>query len=271
MENKFFLNAGFEPSMPTWQSLSSAMEIQPTTLLNCSSDQNQDCFFNPNWEKSTDQQNLHFDSSALSSIVSSPISSSPPNENFMMRELIGKLGTFRNSCDEISQHFVKENMQNMNSSVDLGFVERAAKFSCFGSKSFNERSNNQFVMKNNNVEFVQRSVKVMENGKILPRVSSSPSLKTLVSQINNIENKNENGRMEVANSQEESTISEQNTPNGEMGVKVSLDIMNSRKRKASSSKGKASNSSSPKKVKLQFFKNLIYIQRHHLCVFFLDY
>jgi hypothetical protein len=64
------------------------------------------------------------------------------------------------------------------------------------------------------------------------------------------ENKNsplqqENERMEVTNSQEESTISEQNTPNGELGVKASPD-MNSRKRKASSSsKGKASNFTNP--------------------------
>jgi len=236
MENQFFLNAGFEPY------------------------QTQDCFFNPNWDKSTDQ-NLNFDS-ALSSIVSSPAAtSSPPNpnnmsnENFVMRELIGKLGTF----GEISQHssnpLVVPMMQKPMSSVaefspDPGFVQRAAKFSCFGSKSFNERGN-QMVM--NNVELAKRSHTLMENGMKLARVSSSPSLKTFGSQMMNHENKNsplqqENDRMEVANSQEESTISEQNTPNGEIGVKASPD-MNSRKRKASSSKGKAPNSSHPTKVK----------------------
>ncbi|CAJ2635048.1 unnamed protein product [Trifolium pratense] len=253
MENQFFLNVGFEPSphssMPTWQSISSTMEIQQTSL-NCSIDQTQDCFFNPNWDNKSTDQNLNFDS-ALSSIVSSPAatSSSPQNpnkisnENFVMRELLGKLGTF----GEISQH---SNLNNnivpmMNSSVpefsaDPGFVQRAAKFSCFGSKSFNERSN-QHVM--NNVDLPQRSV------NLLPRVSSSPSLKNFGSQMGYKENKNsplqqENERIEVTNSQEESTISEQNTPNGEMGVKASLD-MNSRKRKASSSKGKVSNFTNP--------------------------
>ncbi|WJX91846.1 hypothetical protein P8452_73567 [Trifolium repens] len=270
MENQFFMNVGFEPlphsSMPTWQPISSAMEIQQTSL-NCSSDQNQDCFFNPNWDNKSTDQNLNFDS-ALSSIVSSPAAtSSPPqnpnnisNENFVMRELLGKLGTFgeisqhsklNNNIVPMMNHFVKENMQTlggksmaMNSTVpefsaDPGFVQRAAKFSCFGSKSFNERSN-QHVM--NNVDLAQRSVN-------LPRVSSSPSLKNFGSQMGYKENKNsplqqENERMEVTNSQEESTISEQNTPNGELGVKASPD-MNSRKRKASSSKGKASNFINP--------------------------
>lgn len=267
MENQFFLNAGFEPSlhssnsppMPTWQSLSSSMEVQPS-LVNSSPNQSQGCFFNPNWDKSTDQ-NLNFDS-ALSSIVSSP--ASPPIENFVMRELVGKLGSF----GEISQQHSKLNnvVAMMNRlggksmpefSPDPGFVQRAAKFSCFGSKSFNERSN-QLVM--NNVELPQRSVNLMENGvKLLSRVSSSPSLKTIGSQMVNQENKNsplqqEYERMEVVNSQEESTISEQNTPNGEIGVKVSLD-MNSRKRK-SSFKGKASNSSNPTKVKLRGFRDI---------------
>lgn len=255
MENQFFMNAGFEQSlhpsnspMPTWQSLSSSMEVQPS-LVNSSSNQSQGCFFNPNWEKSTDQ-NLNFDS-ALSSIVSSP--ASPPMENPVMRELIGKLGSF----GEISQQHSKLNnvVPMPGFSPDPGFVQRAAKFSCFGSKSFNDRSNhNQLVM--NNVELPQRSVNLMENGaKLLSRVSSSPSFNTIGSQMINQEKKKKNSPLqqeyegiEVGNSQEESTISEQNTPNGEIGVKASLD-MNSRKRKSPSIKGKASNSSNPTKVK----------------------
>ncbi|KAL5062944.1 hypothetical protein RYX36_024681 [Vicia faba] len=260
MENQFFLNAGFEQSlhssnspMPTWQSLSSSMEVQPS-LVNSSLNQSQDCFFNPNWDKST-AQNLNFDS-AFSSIVSSP--ASPPIENLVMRELIGKLGSF----GEISQQHSKLNnvvpiMNHLGGkpmpefSPDPGFVQRAAKFSCFGSKSFNERSNQLVMM--NNVELAQRPVILTENGaKLLPRVSSSPSFKTIGSQMVNTENKNsplqqEYEGIEVGNSQEESTISEQNTPNGgEIGVKASLD-MNSRKRKSSSFKAKASNSSNPAK------------------------
>ncbi|KAK7304552.1 hypothetical protein VNO77_42433 [Canavalia gladiata] len=303
MENQFFLNH-FEPSpspspMPTWQSLSSAMEV-----LNCPSEQTQDCFYNPNWNKSTDQ-GLNFDSSALSSIVSSPSAPSNPNNNnmcnesFMIRELVGKLGTIGSSHDEISSphshhhHHHHQPQQpplvvvasssymnngNNNStplssppklnivnnlggksmglnstvaefSADPGFAERAAKFSCFGSRSFNDRSSNLVV---NNAELAQRSAKVMEHGK-LPRVSSSPLLKTLGSQMGAQQNNNssqfqEQERMEVTNSQEESTISEQ-TPNGEIGLKTTSPDVNSRKRKASS-KGKAketSNSSNPTK------------------------
>lgn len=120
-------------------------------------------------------------------------------------------------------------------SADPGFAERAAKFSCFGSRSFNDRSVQLGV---NNAELAQRSAPVIEHGK-LSRISSSPLLKTLGSQMGVQENKNspfeEQDKMEVANSQEESTISEQ-TPNGEIGVKISQDV-NSRKRKAST-KGK---------------------------------
>lgn len=230
MENQFFLNTGFEvqpSSISTWQSLSSAMEIQPTTLVNCDNQtqQQQGCFFTPTtWD---DNNN---------SCYNTPLNS-PPKQN-------------------TTHQLVKENLQTLNTnmsqfSADPGFVERAAKFSCFGSKSFNDRRS-QLVI-NNNAELVQRSVTVIENGK-LSRVSSTPSLKTFGSQMGFKENKNssqlqEIERIEVANSQEESTISEQNTPIGEICVKNST----FRKRKGSSFKGKASNSSNPNKVKLQFF------------------
>ncbi|XP_027907658.1 transcription factor bHLH62-like [Vigna unguiculata] len=302
MENQFFMNSGvhFEPapppplppsssSVPSWQSLSPAMGIQPT-LLNCASDQTQDCFYNPNWEKSTTDHALHFDSSALSSMVSSPAASSYPtsssnmsNDNFIIRELVGRLGaigssdeiphplvvasTYINngsnspnaSCDttplssppkvKTVQSLVNERLANLggksvalNSSVaefsaDPGFAERAAKFSCFGSRSFNGRNVQLGV---NNGELAQRSASVVENGGKLSRISSSPLLKTLGSQMGTAENKNsaiqDQEKVEVANSQEESTISEQ-TPNGEIGMKNCQDMTNSRKRKASS-KGK---------------------------------
>ncbi|KAI4356329.1 hypothetical protein L6164_000359 [Bauhinia variegata] len=290
MENEFFLNAGisaplqFEPSSsssrPTWQSLSSAMVIN-------GSEQTQDCFYNnPTWEKSTDHA-LQFDS-ALSSIVSSPAASNSnvSNENFVIRELIGKLGNIGSSC-EISPHsqpfigaasYMNGNKsantscystplssppkmgipQVMNQSLpslgksmalnstvaefsaDPGFAERAARFSSFGSRSFNGRTS-QFAMNKNNGEFSQSqrstSTPLMENGK-LSRVSSSPALKALGSQMGAQENKN--SPMELANSQEESTLSEQ-TLNGETGVKPSPE-MNSRKRKAPS-KGKVKETS----------------------------
>ncbi|XVE72695.1 hypothetical protein DITRI_Ditri11bG0059500 [Diplodiscus trichospermus] len=291
MENQFFINAGIPPPAPPlhlgpslssplsgWQSQSSAMEIQATEL-NCSADQSQDCFLNPNWEKSTDY-GLQFDS-ALSSMVSSPAASNSnmSKESFMIRELIGKLGSIGNS-GEISPHsqpllasyingnnstntscygtplnsppklnlpmmdnLVKETLPSLgksmrlNSSVaefsaDPGFAERAAKFSCFGSRSFNGRTS-QFGVNNNNEISAYRSNQLTPNAK-LPRVSSSPSLKATVSQAGGVQGTNKNSPLqdpsELASSREESTISEQN-PNGAPGLKASKDP-NSRKRKA---------------------------------------
>lgn len=247
MEHEFFLNAG----MPTWHSLSSAMEIQGT-------DQSQDCLLNhSSWETSTTTDHgINFDS-ALSSMVSSPAASNTnnmTNDSFVIRELIGKLGNIGNS-GEISphsgpllgnsaystpmnsppklsvtmiKHLVNESSPNsgkpmpLNSSVaefsaDPGFAERAARFSRFGSRSFNGRT---AQLGPNNAEVPYKS-------NLLPRVSSSPSLKAAGSQM---------GSPELANSQEESTVSEQ-IPNGETGLKGNHDS-NSRKRKAAS-KGKA--------------------------------
>lgn len=309
MENDFFLNAGipppplhFEsgPSIPTWHAISAALEIQPTEM-NCSSDRSPDCFYNPSsWDnnnnKSTDQS-MHFDS-ALSSMVSSPAASNSnvSNENFVIRELIGKLGNIGNS-GEISphsqpllgsgttipassyiggnnstntscystplnsppkinlpmmDHLVKEKIPSLGKSMPLnstvaefsadpGFAERAARFSCFGSRSFNGRTGQLGL---SNGELPSRSNTLMVNGK-MPRVSSSPSLKALGSHMGIQENKNSplQDRTGLAISQEESTVSEQN-PNGETGINATNDT-NSRKRKASS-KGKPKDSSQAK-------------------------
>ncbi|KAL5798669.1 hypothetical protein ACOSQ2_003489 [Xanthoceras sorbifolium] len=284
MENELFLNAGiaappmhFEPTsasaMPTWHSLSSAMD------LNCSSDkQSSDCFFNPNWERSTDH-NLNFDS-ALSSMVSSPVASNSniSNESFVIRELIGKLGDIGNSGEmsphplalyingnnstntscyttplnsppkmsmPIMDHLVKEklpslgNSMAMNSSVaefsaDPGFAERAARFSRFGSRSFNGRTAH---FAPNNPEFGVRSNQLIANEK-LTRVSSSPSLKVLGSQVNGVQGPLQD-RSELANSQEESSV-------GDVVLKNSNDF-NSKKRKAAS-KGKAKEPATSTKV-----------------------
>ncbi|PNY12945.1 transcription factor bHLH62-like protein [Trifolium pratense] len=121
-------------------------------------------------------------------------------------------------------------------STDPGFAERAAKFSCFGSRSFNGRTTQTQLNQ------TQRSTPLMENGK-LSRVSSSPSLKELgsqsQSQLGIQENMNCSSQLQDQievnnNSQEESTISEN-------GVKPSP-YVNSRKRKVSS-KGKTKENS----------------------------
>ncbi|CAJ2670076.1 unnamed protein product [Trifolium pratense] len=200
MENQFFSNTNvsqnLQPSsMPTWQSLSSSEQQQQQ--------QNQDCFYTQTtWEKSTTDQCIQQFDSALSSMVSSPAASNSnmSNENFVIRELI----------------------------------ERAAKFSCFGSRSFNGRTTQTQLNQ------TQRSTPLMENGK-LSRVSSSPSLKELgsQSQLGIQENMNCSSQLQDQievnnNSQEESTISEN-------GVKPSP-YVNSRKRKVSS-KGKTKENS----------------------------
>ncbi|CAL0328194.1 unnamed protein product [Lupinus luteus] len=263
-----------------WQSLSSSSPIEIQPIMNhYPSKETQDCFYK--LDKSNDQ-NLQFDSSALSSMVSSPAASNSniSSDNFVIRELIGKLGNIGGTSynDQISlhsqsyannnstntscystplssppkinnnnssnnNHLVKP-MMGLNSSTvaeflaDPGFAERAAKFSCFGSRSFNDRTT-QLGLKNN-AELPQRSTLLMENGK-LSRVSSTPSLKVLGigSQMGIHDNKN--SPMEVGTSQEESTISEQ-TLNGDNGVIKTSSYMNSRKRKGSS-KGKAKETS----------------------------
>ncbi|KAK8565160.1 hypothetical protein V6N13_020284 [Hibiscus sabdariffa] len=249
MENQFFLNAGIPPHAPPsqfgsflssspmsdWQSLSSAMEIQ-----------SQDCF-------PTTDYGLQYES-ALSSMVSSPTASNCniSGDSLMMRELIGKLGSIGNS-GEIPQHsqpmlaasscystplhsppelnLPLPKPMGLNSSVadfsaDPGFAERAAKFSCSGSRSFNGRTT-QFGPKDNGEITAYRSNPLAPNAK-LPRVSSSPAIKAMVSQAGGSgTNKNTplQDRSQLVNSQEESTVSEQNP---ETGLKGS----SSRKRKA---------------------------------------
>ncbi|KAJ1427906.1 Myc-type, basic helix-loop-helix [Sesbania bispinosa] len=240
MENQFFLNAGClipctlnlhpNSSMPTWQSLSSPMEIQPT-VLNCSSEQTQDCFLQPHMGQVNGSSWSSIDS-ALRAVGNSD-EISPHSQPLVVASsyMNGGNNSTNTSCYStplssppklniapMMNHLVKENLPKpmaLNSSVaefsaDPGFAERAAKFSCFGSRSFNDRSSQLVV---NNGELAQRSAPDQD-------------------------------RMEVANSQEESTISEQ-TPNGKIGVKTSLD-MNSRKRKLSS-KGKAKEASNTTK------------------------
>ncbi|KNA20128.1 hypothetical protein SOVF_055290 [Spinacia oleracea] len=281
--------------MPTWQSLSSAMEMQSS-----------DCFLSTQAPTKTD----NFES-AMSSMVSSPAASNSAlsNDNFMIRELIGKLGNICNSGDistgghhgpppyigggngggncstnnscystplssppkmgmsmPIMDHLVKENFPTLGNSIalrsnfpampsDPGFAERAARFSSFGSRSFNGRTS-QFVVNNNkihnhnnnhgndnNAEFGYRSnnSNLVGNGK-LQRVSSSPSLKEVGSQVEKNKNslllqnneRNQAGNCgpehgDFSNSRENSSISGQN-PVGENG--------STRKRKAPAPKGK---------------------------------
>ncbi|CAD5322358.1 unnamed protein product [Arabidopsis thaliana] len=194
MENELFMNAGVShPPVMTSPSSSSemlkwvSMETQPV---------DPSLSRNLFWEKSTEQS--IFDS-ALSSLVSSP---TPSNSNFsvggvggenvIMRELIGKLGNIGdiygitasngNSCYATpmsspppgSMMERKTTTPMTELSGDPGFAERAARFSCFGSRSFNSRTNSPFPINN--------EPPITTNEK-MPRVSSSPVFKPLASHV----------------------------------------------------------------------------------------
>ncbi|CAE6228767.1 unnamed protein product [Arabidopsis arenosa] len=209
MDNELFMNTEFPPppEMATHfeppPSSSSAMMLNWALM---DPNPHQDSSFL--WEKSTEQQQQQqqqsiFDS-ALSSLVSSP---TPSNSNFsggggdgfLIRELIGKLGNIGNNNNNSGEIYGTPMSRsascyatpmsspppptNMNSqmmmnrttpltefSADPGFAERAARFSCFGSRSFNGRTNTNLPINN-----------IVNNSGKLTRVSSTPALKALIS------------------------------------------------------------------------------------------
>ncbi|KAK1412672.1 hypothetical protein QVD17_34111 [Tagetes erecta] len=231
MDRDFFLNAGlrFEPSSetPSWKLISSMPE------MNCTPDQSHVNRFN-NFE------------SNFTSIVSSPVST------------FGKLSNICNGSGDISvspatmapaklnwASMGRENTPDLRNSIpftpnlpslaaDPGFAERAAKFSAFGSRSFNGRTS-QLGLNSNNPDLNYRSsVSPLTNKAKLPRVSSSPALKIDGSAIGIEENKKPieprliNGLNDhKTNSNEESSVSEQ----VEIGIK-NQNNSGSRKRKA---------------------------------------
>ncbi|XP_048602978.1 transcription factor bHLH78 isoform X2 [Brassica napus] len=173
MDNELFMNTELQPPPEIaahfeQPSCSSPMLNWPLMNPNLSQySPPQDCF---TWEKSTEQQQKKgiFDS-ALSSLVSSP---TPSNSNFsgcgggdgfIIRELIGKLSN--------SSATPNRTTPLTEFSGDPGFAERAARFSCFGSRSFNGRTNSTLPVNNS---------KIVNSGK-LTRVASTPALNSLVS------------------------------------------------------------------------------------------
>ncbi|CAN1269291.1 Transcription factor bHLH62 [Linum perenne] len=231
MEGEFFLNGAIS------QPHSLPLHFDPL-----SSNFPDHQFGNPNWERSTDLHaagggsGLHFES-ALSSMASSPApaAATPSSSNnvsadsFMIRELIGKLGSINggeislaaasagNSCYSTPLSSPPPLPMGLNSatvaefSADPGFAERAARFSCFGSRSFNGRSVQ--------AGFNCHPPPAMNGGggSKLPRVSSSPSLKVLGSQKGNKGGSPSPSPLaELGNSSpspEESSLSEHRIPN----------------------------------------------------------
>ncbi|KAL0417505.1 UNVERIFIED_CONTAM: Transcription factor [Sesamum radiatum] len=260
------MNAGIPPPQPL--QFETTIPV-PWTGLSCPPDQS---FLDPN--SSMDHHFSNFES-ALSSMLGGAGSStafppaatttSPFNDSSYRTPL---------SSPKLQLPFLDQmNMPNLGTSLppappplpalsaDPGFAERAAKFSCFGSRSFNGRTSPFGV---NNAELGHRSnTTLMGDGK-LPRVSSSPALKQGGSPVEN-KNSGQPG-MEIklfnglvsgsekklsklsgsgASSNEESSVSEQ-IPSGENGPKTSNE-MSSRKRKAvSRAKSKENGSNSTK-------------------------
>ncbi|KFK38192.1 hypothetical protein AALP_AA3G081200 [Arabis alpina] len=210
MENELFMNVGVShpPEMTSspslnWVSMETTQPMDPSLT--------RDCFF---WEKSTEQS--IFDS-ALSSLVSSPTPSNSNfsgggrdgGDNFVIRELIGKLGNIgeiygSGYATPMSSPPPRSMLPAMKTSPlaefsgDPGFAERAARFSCFGSRSFNGRTNSPFPL--------NTGPTATTNGK-MTRVSSTPSLKPLTSQIPAGEYSGEVGRKRKAKAK-----SKQNSP-----------------------------------------------------------
>ncbi|XP_004247047.1 transcription factor bHLH62-like isoform X1 [Solanum lycopersicum] len=218
MEKDYFINGGipnpalqFEPTMsfPSWNPLHSGQSL-----------------FNPNWDHSTPQ----FDSTLNSIVSSSPA------------ELIGKLGTVCSSPQPILHNnsysrpmMGKDNIPNLGSSLppplpaDPGFAQRAAKFSCFGSRSFNGRTSPLGL---NYTELSHRSAQTLGNGK-LPRVSSSPSLKQGGSPLQ-LKNSGQT-RMEMMSNNSNESVSE---PSGETASKLPTELNSSSRKRKTVSRGK---------------------------------
>ncbi|MCD7464901.1 hypothetical protein HAX54_000171 [Datura stramonium] len=225
-------------------------------------EQFQNCFFNPNLDNNSDP----FES-ALSSMVSSPIAipnnnnnnSSTGGDNFVLRELIGRLGSICNSRE------MSPNSHNINSTnnscystplnsppklnlsmrgtlpptqftADPGFAERAARFSCFANKSFNE--SDVLLLQHNNNNSSRQLAANLESGQ-LSRVSSNQSIKIQEFKDVNLAQRNS----ELGDSRENSSVSEQ-IPGGEIGL-IGQNDTNSRKRK-SISKGKSAKNANEK-------------------------
>lgn len=276
---------------PTWNPSGFSMEMQ-SNELNCAPQQLPNSLFNANWDNSLDQTDPF--ESALSSIVSSPIAAAGNGGEGgdMIRELIGRLGSISNS-GEISPHsYISSNYNNgstntscystpLNSSqrgslpienlaqfpADPGFVERAARFSCFGGGGGGGGNfGGQFNL--NEAELAYRSMGRIDSGK-LSRVSSNQSLKVAAGSQPAAQETNKTSHLdgnsapdkkfisrfsrastpengELGDSREGSSVSQQ-IPGGDLSVKAEI-VTNSRKRK-SAARGKAKDSSSSPSVK----------------------
>ncbi|GAB2295659.1 hypothetical protein Dimus_029813 [Dionaea muscipula] len=268
------INQGY----PTWNSSIFSMDMNPGELNATATD----CFFNPsNWDTTIDQ-NDPFES-ALSSIVSSPTASyAGGGDSIVMSELIGRLGSIHNSSDNNNNiissstntscystplnsppksslragnlpipgnHLSNHHPGLVPFNADPGFVERAAKYSCFRSSSFSG-FNGQFGFGESKLESgissrgsSTRSIDVPGLQMAAPpdSKSGSPDQK-----FSGISRPSSPGNADLGGSQEGSSVSEQNPawkPQPEANA-------NSKKRK-SNPKGKGKEIPSPAPTKLE--------------------
>ncbi|PIA35822.1 hypothetical protein AQUCO_03400013v1 [Aquilegia coerulea] len=219
MEKEFFGNANATSPSPHLSYRPSISISSPQDMEIQANDRLPNCFLNLNWENSMDH-GVHFDSALSSFVSSPAASNSRgASESVVIRELIGRLGSICNSNDISTQqsqtlNYMGEGNNSTNTScystplnsppklnnlsmldhqlpmpnhpglapfsTDPGFAERAARYSCFGTKSLGGLMG-QFGF--NDLEMPQRSTRLVENGK-LSRVSSSHSLKATGSLMN---------------------------------------------------------------------------------------
>lgn len=255
MDKDFFLQPGlqFEQSIQ-----SNLMTMMPEMNYSTTRGNSQ-----LNWGKF--DQNSQFESTLFSNqMMTSPVSPVSPVSNSTISNNIRTNTSLHSSPQKmnlaIKDQFVKENLPRIRNSISLdpnlpliaadpGFAERAAKFSCFGSQSFNGRTlSNQLGINSNKTEFPV--VKI-------DRKTSTPALKTDRFPVRIEENKNlEQTHMKMsricssnANSNEESSVSEQ-IPSGDLGIKINKNL-NSRKRKVGSNTKKVINPFSLQKSQME--------------------
>lgn len=231
MDNDYFSNGGIQPPF----------HFDPKTPLNS--------LHSPPQPNSDYFLNTHFDSELIS-IVSSP---NTVDSSSSLCELIGKLGSIcssplapftnsssnnmtdstRTSCyttpmnspPKLMNQMGKDRLPNLGDSVLLNSPPiSGAKFSRFGSRSFNGRTS-QFELNNEESRYGS-GAGVVGRGN-LTRILSSPSLvQNMMCERLNLS--------KISGHNEECSVSEQD-PSGEMGSKT-RNVLNLRKRKAVKSK-----------------------------------
>ncbi|CAN7051319.1 unnamed protein product [Brassica oleracea var. botrytis] len=233
MDNELFMNAGVLSHPSEMTSLSSS---SPPAMLNWASMEThpleqsitrnvpRDCFFG---EKSTEQSIF---GSALNSLVSPPPSESNfsgggAGENYVTRELVGDLGnigdiygapaSFGNGFGSCYATPMMSSPPLDAFSGDSRFAERAARFSCLGSRSFNGRRTNGPVAETASI-----------NGE-MTRVSSNSALKPPAG-----ESSGESSRKRKAKSKEHSPSTASPSPNLSKEVEGKEDSDSKRSRKS---------------------------------------